>query len=163
MKVSSISPLVLALVLALAGPATTVRAEEHIVRVVSDLENLRMYFSPKYLVVAPGDTVTWVNEAAVDHNIVTFPDGFPKGAVAFSSPDLAKPQDKWSMTFTKAGTYEYHCMPHIPMGMHGVIIVGQHSADQDFHQPSARELADYRGRLLEYFDEDEYEYKTRDR
>ena len=56
--------------------------QEHVVRVVTDLDNFRMYFSPKHLEIKPGDTVTWVNEAAVDHNVMVYPDGFPAGAVS---------------------------------------------------------------------------------
>ncbi len=137
------------------------QAAEHVVQVVSDYENLRMYFSPKTLTIAKGDTVTWVNNAKELHNIVSYPDGFPQGAVALASPDLVNKGQKWSYKFTKSGSYEYHCLPHLPMGMHGVVIVDRPSKDAEFHQPSKQEVAVYRNRLLEYFDEDEYQYKDR--
>lgn len=138
-------------------------AAEHTVRVISDYKNLRMYFKPKRLTIAPGDTVTWVNEVKEAHNVLSFPDGFPDGAEGFISPDLTEAGQTWSHTFTAIGSYEYHCLPHLPMGMRGVVIVGRPSTDDEFHRPSKEEVAAYRDRLLEYFDEDEYQYKVRER
>ena len=151
--------IVLAFGVAAAQPAV---AEEHIVRVISDYKNLRMYFSPKMITIQPGDTVTWVNEVDEHHNVLSFPDGFPKGAERFISDDLTKADQSWSMTYTVPGTYQYHCLPHLPMGMQGLVIVGRPSTDGEFHEPSAAEVKEYRTRLLEYFDEDEYKYKDRD-
>jgi plastocyanin len=96
------------LVLGLCQTAYADGPKTHIVKVVSDYVNLRMSFKPKTLLIQPGDTVTWVNEAAEDHNIVSYPDGFPKGAKPFSGPFLKKSGEKWSHTFTAKGTYEYH-------------------------------------------------------
>ena len=137
--------------------------KEHIVRVVSDYDNLRMSFKPKTIVIQPGDTVTWVNEAAEDHNIVSYPDGFPKGATPLDSPFLKKKDEKWSYTFTVKGTYEYHCLPHLPMGMHGSVIVSRPSTAAEFHEPSAKEMQQYAKRLREYFDDDEFRYKPKNR
>ncbi len=64
--------------------------KEHIVQIVSDYDNLRMYFKPKLLIIKPGDKVTWVNQVAEDHNIVSYPDGFPKGGQKLESPYLKK-------------------------------------------------------------------------
>ena len=64
--------------------------KEHIIKVVSDYDNLRMYFKPKLIIINPGDTVTWVNEAEEDHNVLSYPDGFPKGATPMKSHYLAK-------------------------------------------------------------------------
>ena len=134
------------------GPKT------HTVRVVSDHENLRMYFSPKLLMIHPGDTVKWVNEKTEDHNIMTYPDGRPKGSEAISSPFLHKQGDTFSYTFRVEGTYEYHCLPHILMGMHGAIVVGKPSEQDDFHIPTPDEVRTYQAQLLEYFDPDEVNY-----
>ena len=136
-------------------------AEEHVIRVVSDYENLRMYFSPKLLQIKSGDTVTWVNEAKEHHNMLSCPDGYPEGAQGFLSEDLTEQGQTWSHVFTVPGTYEYHCLPHLPMGMRGGIVVDRPSEDSEFHQPTKQEVADYRNRLLEYFDEDEYQYTSR--
>ena len=59
---------------------SVVSAKEHIIRVISDYENMRMEFSPKNLKIELGDTVTWVNEVDRSHNMMTYPDGYPMGA-----------------------------------------------------------------------------------
>lgn len=148
------------LVTALAPRAA--QAEEHIVQIISDLDSMRFTFEPRIVIIKPGDTVTWVNQEAIDHNIVTYPDGFPAGATGFESPYLAEKGERWSHTFTLGGSYEYHCIPHLLMGMHASVIVGQPSKAGEFHRPSATEVARYRDMLLEYFDGDEARFKPRD-
>ncbi len=134
--------------------------KQHIVRIKTDLENLRMSFQPKILVVQPGDTVTWINEVEMDHNVMTYPDGFPKGAEGFESHYLTQAGETWSHTFSVEGTYEYHCLPHLIMGMHGSVIVGEPTQEGGFHLPSKAEVIAYRDRLLEYFDESDAEDLT---
>ena len=140
---------------------TSSEPREHVVKIVSDYKNLRMYFDPKYLTINPGDTVTWVNQADEEHNMLTFPDGFPRGANAFQSPLLTKKGERWSHTFNVAGTYEYHCLPHLPMGMHGVVVAGRPSKSSEFHTPTPVEVTRYRRQMQEYFDEDEMPYRDR--
>lgn len=164
MKIVKIAGIAAALSAAAIVASSAARAEgpkEHVVKVVSDYDNLRMYFKPKLLFVNPGDKVTWVNEAAEDHNVLSYPDGFPKGAARMQSPYLAKKGETWSFTFKAKGSYEYHCIPHLPMGMHGTVIVSEVSKDEDFHVPTAKELASYRDHLREYFDSDDFQYKSR--
>jgi plastocyanin len=144
---------------AFAGKA--VSAGEHIVRIVSDYDNLRMAFEPKLLIIKPGDTVTWVNELNEEHNVVSYPDGFPKGEKAFASQMMQKKNEKWSYTFRTKGTYEYHCIPHLPMGMHGQVIVERPSKASEYHKPSRDEINAYRLTLEKYFDDDEFKYKSR--
>jgi plastocyanin len=165
MKIVNIAGLAAAFMAAAVVASLPARADgpkKHIVRVISDYDNLRMYFKPKMLIVNPGDTVTWINEAEEDHNVLSYPDGFPKGAMPMKSPYLAKKDEKWSFTFKAKGSYQYHCIPHLPMGMHGTVIVSQLSKDDDFHVPTAKELASYRDHLREYFDSDDFQYKSRD-
>ncbi len=139
-------------------------AADHVVRIVSDYENLRMTFDPKFLQIQPGDRVTWINEADEEHNVMTFPDGYPRGAESFQSPIMTAAGEQWSHTFDVQGTYEYHCLPHLPMGMHGLIIVGRTSTNDEFHRPSPEQIAAYRAFLLEWFDdEDLEELETEDR
>lgn len=151
-----------ACILSGASPATA-GGSNHVVSVVTDYAGGRMYFEPKVLHVNPGDTVTWINRSAEEHNVITFPDGYPQGAAAFQSPLFEKAGDEWSVTLTVAGTYEYHCLPHLPMGMHGTVIVGKPSAQEEFHVPSAAEVAAYRDQMLEWFDdEEEANYRPRE-
>ena len=156
LKVSLLFHLCVAVGAMVALPSVGIAAD-HVVRIVSDYENLRMVFEPKYLKIEPGDQVTWVNQADEEHNVMTFPDGYPKGATAFQSPIMTKAGEQFSHRFEVSGTYEYHCLPHLPMGMRGLIIVGQASEQGDFHKPSAAEIGAYRDLMLEWFDEDDTE------
>src|SRR5689334_18145848 len=62
------------------------------------------YFSPKSSTVKVGDTVTWTFKGQSAHN-VTFDD--------FNS-NLMK-SGTYTHTFTKAGSFEYHCTIHTGM------------------------------------------------
>ncbi len=156
--------LILAALVSLPAFTTGALAEgpkTHIVRVISDYDNLRMYFSPKTITVQPGDTVQWVNEADEEHNVIVYPDGYPKGAAKLSSPFLKKKGESFSYTFKVVGTYQYHCIPHLPMGMHGLVTVGRPSNDGEFNKPDTAEVNEYRMVLERYFSADEFKYKPR--
>lgn len=64
-------------------------------------------FSPASVTVKVGTKVTWKNNDSVTHT-VTADQG------AFDSGDLP-PGQSFSFTFTKAGTYSYHCNIHPSM------------------------------------------------
>jgi len=65
-------------------------------------------FGPATLTVPLGATVTWTNQDDVPHNIVS-----SEGKI-LKSPVLDTDQ-KFSYTFTKAGTYPYYCGIHPKM------------------------------------------------
>ena len=136
--------------------STTVVADDHVVEVITDTQNGTTSFSPKFLRIEKGDTVTWVNQIDDYHNVITYPDGFPEGAVGFESPYLETKGESFSFTFNHEGTYQYHCIPHIMMGMRGVVTVGQPTSPDEFHQPTQKELVAYRDKLLEFFDSEEF-------
>ena len=71
-------------------------------------------FQPHSLQVAPGATVTWVNNSDVAHT-VTGDD------LAFDDSGLIEPGDSFRQTFDEPGTYRYKCGPHPEMT--GVIVV----------------------------------------
>src|SRR5215469_1300613 len=71
-------------------------------------------FGPATLTVPVGATVTWTNQDDVPHNVVST-DGKD-----IKSPVLDTDQ-KFSYTFTKAGTYDYYCKIH-PMMTAKVIV-----------------------------------------
>ncbi len=125
--------------------------QEHIVTAVSDIDEMRMYFEPRRLEIAVGDTVTWVNEEAIEHNMMSYPDGYPEGGEGFESPFLEKAGETWSHTFDQAGVYEYHCLPHMIMGMRGTVFVGDTPEEATRRKPSRDQVWAYRERLLEYF------------
>jgi amicyanin len=70
-------------------------------------------FIPSEITVAPGTTVTWVNNEAMPHTVVDQNKGF-------RSKMLAK-EATFSFTFTTAGDYDYQCSIH--PNMKGKVIV----------------------------------------
>ncbi|WP_262694711.1 plastocyanin/azurin family copper-binding protein [Kordiimonas aquimaris] len=133
-------------------------AEDHVVRVITDNENGITKFEPKFLTVNVGDTVTWMNVTDDLHNVITYPDGFPEGGSGFKSPYFEQAGDEWSVTFDVQGTYQYHCIPHVLMGMRGVVVVGRPTPVNKFHKPTKDEIMTYRTELLEFFDSDEFDF-----
>lgn len=79
----------------------------------NDISILKNSFEPSILNVKVGDTVSWVNNEVYGHDIISDSD-------LFKSSKLAN-GEKFSYTFTKEGTYAYHCGIH-PF-MKGSIIV----------------------------------------
>ncbi|HVZ58847.1 MAG TPA: cupredoxin family copper-binding protein [Patescibacteria group bacterium] len=70
-------------------------------------------FGPGTLTVKVGTTVTWDNQDSVAHSAVADDGTF--------DTKLLSPGEKGSFTFTKAGTYTYHCGVH--PSMTGTIVV----------------------------------------
>jgi plastocyanin len=66
-------------------------------------------FGPAALTVPVGTTVTWTNKDDIPHTVVSTDD--PK---AFKSKVLDT-DEKFSFTFSKAGTYPYFCSIHPKM------------------------------------------------
>ncbi|MGH9513063.1 MAG: cupredoxin domain-containing protein [Terriglobales bacterium] len=64
-------------------------------------------FAPETLTVSVNSTVTWVNKDDVPH-VIASTDG------VFKSKALDT-DDKYSYTFTKAGTFAYYCTVHPKM------------------------------------------------
>ncbi len=53
---------------------------------------------------------------------------------------MTEPGESWRMTFTKAGSYFYHCHPHEAAGMRGLLIVGRQSLPEEFRVPKAGDM-----------------------
>jgi plastocyanin len=70
-------------------------------------------FAPQRLTVKAGATVTWINEDDIPHTVAAT-------GLAFRSKVLDT-DDKFSFTFTTAGTFEYFCSLHPHMT--GTIVV----------------------------------------
>jgi plastocyanin len=66
-------------------------------------------FGPTSLTVAVGTTVTWTNRDDIPHTVVSTDD-----AKTFKSKVLDT-DEKFSFTFSKAGTYPYFCSIHPKM------------------------------------------------
>jgi plastocyanin len=70
-------------------------------------------FRPARLEIAPGTTVVWTNIGQVQHTVSAEDGGFDSG--------LIEPGERRSITFTRTGTFPFHCTPH-PF-MTGVVVV----------------------------------------
>ena len=98
--------------LALAGVATACARESGVVH--HRLEIADLVFRPEEAVVAPGDTVTWINRDLVPHTVTAADDSWDSGALTRDSTFswVAQPGD----------SVRYVCRYH-PM-MTGVLVVG---------------------------------------
>lgn len=118
MKIKFVAAAVIAL--ALAG---TAQAAEYTINMVNkDANGLTMQFEPAFLKIAPGDVVHFV---AVDKGHDTESILVPDGAEGWKG----KISQNLDVTFTAAGLYVFKCTPHFPMGMVGVIEVGDDPAN----------------------------------
>jgi len=70
-------------------------------------------FSPSTITVKVGDSITWTNQDTAGHSATADDNSFDTGI-------LSQGQSK-SITFSKAGTYTYHCSVH-PM-MKATVVV----------------------------------------
>jgi len=61
-------------------------------------------FSPATITVAVGTKITWTNKDDVPHNVISTSN-------KFASPVLDTDQ-KFSFTFTEAGSFDYYCSIH---------------------------------------------------
>lgn len=75
-----------------------------------------MMFMPVTIKVKAGTKVTWTNDDSVAHTVTLM----NNPNLAFDSGSLAT-GDTYSMTFKKAGTYDYICDFH--SNMHGTVVV----------------------------------------
>jgi plastocyanin len=86
--------------------------------------NHALDFTPStvVLVVGVNNSVTWVNQDSTDHTatFTVVPGGVTASSV--SASDVPPGTSFGPVTFTVAGTYDYHCQFH-PGWMRGVIIV----------------------------------------
>jgi pseudoazurin len=83
-----------------------------------------MVFEPAFLQIAKGDTVTFV-PTDKSHNAESIKDLIPEGATPFKG----KLNEEISVTFDVEGAYAYKCLPHLGMGMVGLIVVGEAPAN----------------------------------
>lgn len=87
-----------------ATPTSAVSGPTETVTIVST-GGLQYGFSPATLTITVGTTVMWKNSSKAPHT-VTSDDG-----QSFASNAIS-PGDSFSFSFTKAGTYKYHCEFH---------------------------------------------------
>lgn len=71
-------------------------------------------FTPRYIIIKAGTTVTWTNESTAPHTVVPANAGaFPGTATPLAQKSLGG--GTYAYTFTKAGDYPYFCSIHPAM------------------------------------------------
>ncbi len=100
------APVVIAVLLLLArSPSVTANDQPSAASATVKIDNF--VFGPQTLTVPVGTTVTWTNSDDIPHTAVST-DGVFKSKVMDTD-------EKFSYTFTKAGTYPYYCSVHPKM------------------------------------------------
>jgi plastocyanin len=117
---------------ATAAPITGNTVE---VKMVGDAQGYR--FEPANVTIKKGDGVKFTMVSGGPHNVAFDEAAIPAGSAAqldanmsdkmamLSSNMKTNPGDAITVSFANvpAGTYNYHCTPHLAMGMKGVITV----------------------------------------
>ncbi len=98
-------PAVIAMMLLAAASSVTANAEPSAAAAAVKIDNF--VFGPETLTVPVGTTVTWTNSDDIPHTSVST-EGVFKSKVLDTD-------EKFSYTFTKAGTYPYYCTIHPKM------------------------------------------------
>ena len=100
------APVLMAMVLLFAG-STRVAAADQPSGANAEVKIDNFSFEPETLTVPVGTTVTWTNRDDIPHTVVNT-DGVFKSKVRDTD-------EKFSYTFSKAGTYPYYCSVHPKM------------------------------------------------
>lgn len=130
--------LALALALGVSGAAL---AADHEIKMLNSGAGGQMVFEPALLKIQPGDSVTF-RAAHKGHNAQTIDVMTPEGGTKFQG----KVNEEIKVTFDKPGIYGYECKPHYGLGMVGLIVVGDPSANLE-----AASKASWRGKAKERF------------
>ena len=95
----------------------------------SDQVGAHVWFDPIGVLLDPGQTVRWVCGANYHTATAYHPQNahhslrIPEQAVPWNS-DVLAPSERFEITLTIEGTYDYFCAPHEAAGMVGRLIVG---------------------------------------
>ena len=104
----------------LALAAAPAAAKDHQVKMLNKgADGSLMVFEPAFIKIAPGDTVRFV-AASRGHNAESVPGMAPAGGTTFKG----KINEEIVVRFAKPGLYGYKCLPHVGMGMVGLVQVG---------------------------------------
>lgn len=105
-------------------------AADHVVQELNNGPEGAFIFSPSYVEIKAGDTVTFTPTDQGHNSESAF---MPAGATAWKS-EISQPL---TVTFTKPGVYIYQCTPHKLFGMAGVIVVESPVNAADAHKAAA--------------------------
>ncbi len=96
---------------------SSVFAADHVIQELNNGPEGAFIYSPSFIVVQPGDTVTFQPTDQGHNSEAVF---MPAGATGWKS-EISQPL---TVTLTKPGVYIYQCTPHNLFGMVGIIVVG---------------------------------------
>jgi plastocyanin len=99
------APMALAMLLLFSGSPNLTASDQPAAIAAVKIDNFS--FGPQALTIPVGTTVTWTNRDDIPHTAVST-DGVFKSKVMDTD-------EKFSYTFTKAGTYSYYCTIHPKM------------------------------------------------
>jgi plastocyanin len=97
----------------------------------SDSRGAEVWFDPIGIHLEPGQTVRWIVAGNVHTATAYHPHNdqhslrIPEGALPWDSGFLVNTGDRFAVTLTVEGVYDYYCMPHEAAGMVGRIVVGR--------------------------------------
>ncbi|MGH7665685.1 MAG: plastocyanin/azurin family copper-binding protein [Gemmatimonadaceae bacterium] len=119
------------------GTATAmpITGTTHEVRMIGDAQGYR--FEPANITIRQGDGIKWVMVSGGPHNVAFDPSdipdqvepqlsaNMPSQVGPLSSPMMMTPDQSYTISFAgvQAGSYDYHCTPHLALGMVGNITV----------------------------------------
>jgi plastocyanin len=106
-RVAVLTMPVMIVMLLLLGGSSSARANDQPSAATAEVKIDNFSFTPHTLTIAVGTTVTWTNRDDIPHTVVST-DGVFKSKVRDTD-------EKFSYTFTKAGTYPYFCSVHPKM------------------------------------------------
>ena len=122
-----LASLLCATTLMFAGQAL---AADHVVQELNNGPQGAFMFSPSYILIKAGDTVTFTPTDQGHNSESAF---LPAGAAPWKS-EISQPL---TVTFTKPGVYIYQCTPHKLFGMVGVIVVESAVNATEAHKAAA--------------------------
>jgi plastocyanin len=106
MQMARVAALIIIAILMIAGSSRmTANAESSAANADVKIDNFS--FGPQIVTVPVGATVTWTNHDDIPHTVVST-EGVFKSKVRDTD-------EKFTYTFTKAGTYPYYCTIHPKM------------------------------------------------
>lgn len=102
------------------------------IRMRSDARGEHVWFDPVGMRIEPGTTVRWIMDSPGNPHTTTayHPKNgnhslrIPEAATPWDSGFLVNPGDRFEVTLTVEGVYDYFCLPHEAGGMVGRIVVG---------------------------------------
>ena len=118
-----------------SASAAPITGTTHVVRMLGDAQGYR--YEPANITVKQGDGIRFEMVSGGPHNVAFNPADIPADVkpqlsanmpnqmTELSSPMMMNEGENYTISFAsiKPGAYNYHCTPHLAMGMKGVITV----------------------------------------